>query len=334
MVHNLCPTHDTMTAPFLMMPLTVLPAVGPARMFDVGDFLSVDIATMSPLAWGSVLVLVAYLASVITLIRKGERWGFGATLSFVMGCAAWFVVTGTATHTHADTLVSALIFQQLTLMVVAPPLLLLGSPGRLLLKATPHRGLGRWVLRAALGAYRSRAAYVLLHPLVVVIVPLILFPALYLTDAVSLVLAVPGGHSFLLTVFLVFGTIAAAPLWARDPMPRTPSYAVRLVEVFVEIQIHAIFGLMLILGDGTMFSWFAGDPVGWDLTRAADESIGGTLAWSYGELPLIIVLAVTLSKWRNRDMKTASRRQDEEDAALDEYNAYLAAQAQAGRRQS
>ena len=323
-----------MTATPFLAAMSVLTRSNIAPMFDPAEFVRIGPDTITPLAWASVLVFVVYLAGVVSLRRRRKKWNAASSISFLLGCAVWFFVTGTSMNGFADSLVSVLIFQQLTLLVFVPPLLLMGSPGRLLLKAMPHTGLGGSILRAALGAYRSRTAYVLLHPIMVIVVPLIFFPALYFTDAISFVLALPGGHAMLLTAILVFGTIAAAPLWARDPLPRTPSYAVRLVEVFVEIQIHALFGLILILGDGDLFSWYSGDPSGWDLTRAADESIGGTLAWSYGEIPLLIVLAVTLSKWRNRDMKTASRRQEAEDAELDEYNAFLAAQARADERRT
>lgn len=297
-----------------------------AQLPDVGRFFAVDLWQLTPLSALAVLCFAAYLLGAIRLWRSGRGWSPVATLSFGLGCLAWFAATGATVSALADELVFVLLFQQLTLMVVAPPLLMIGSPGRLLLRATPHRGLGLPALRLAHAGYRSPVSRALLHPAVAVIVPLLCFPALYFTDAISWVMAMPSGHSVLLVVLLVLGIIAGAPLWSRDPLPRTPSYVVRLAGVFLEIQIHAIFGLILLLSTGPRFAWYADDPGLWGLTRGMDHAIAGGLVWSYGELPLLIVLIVILSKWRNRDLRTARHRQEEEDAELDRYNAALAAQ--------
>lgn len=281
---------------------------------------------MSPVAWLMIAALALYLAGAINLWRRGKRWSPAATLSFVAGSLLVLLATGTRLNGLADDLVSVLIFQELTLLVVAPPLLLIGMPGRLLLTAAPRTGWGSALLRIGLGGYRSRAARVLLHPLAALVIAAVMLPGLYLSDFVSVVLGWPGGHTLLLLAFLVLGVIAAAPLWARDPLPRRPSYVVRLVEVFVEIQIHAVFGLVLLLSAPPMFAAFSGEPATAGISRALDQSVGGALMWTYGELPLIIALIVTLSKWRRRDLRTAKHREAEDDAALDEYNAYLAAQ--------
>lgn len=311
----------------MLTPVTPANPAATANL-DLTDLVQFDVASASPLAWVAVACLAAYLTGAISLWWARSRWSIPATISFTLGTLVWFASTGLSLNAYAGDLVSVLLFQQITLLVVVPPLLLMGSPGRLLLRATPHRGLGAPLLRAGLASYRSRAAHALLHPGVAIIVAAVAFPGLYFSDAISWVLAVPGGHLILLTLLLAFGVIAAAPLWALDPMPRKPSYVVRLIDVLIEIQIHALFGLMLLRAGGAMFSWYADEPTAWGITRELDQAIGGSLAWSYGELPLLIVLIVTLSKWRKSDIRSAPRRRPQEDADLDEYNKYLAAMAE------
>lgn len=298
---------------------------------ELDALLRLDILSMSPLSWLALLTLAVYWVGAVSLWRAKKRWRFTHTLAFTVGCLAWFAVTGLSMNHYAEDLVWVLLFQQITLLVVVPPLLLIGSPGRLLLQATPRRGWGRPVLRVALSGYRSRLAQVLLHPIVAIIVSVAAFPALYFTDAISWFLALPQGHLLLLTLFLVFGTIGGAPLWALDPLPRSPSYGARIVDAFVEIQIHALFGLMLMTSSSSMFRWFSDEPDAWGIDRATDQGIGGILVWSYGELPLIIILVVTFSKWRKNDLRRAKRREREDDAALDAYNEYLARQQDAER---
>lgn len=328
----MCRATSSCVTPRLLWSAVFLTSLSLVHAADVStgelglrDLVAFVPAEASLLAWVAVPTLLAYLAGAIKMWRSGRGWSLGRTLLFAIGCVLWFLVCGLSVNAHANVLVSALLFQQITLMVVVPPFLLMGSPGRLLLSSVPHTGAGRWVLRAALGGYRSSAAQLLLHPAAAIVIALLAFPGLYFSDGVSAVMAVPGGHTLALVLFLVAGVIAAAPLWALDPLPRTPSYVVRLVDVILEIQIHAIFGLILLLSAQPLFAWYADDPSGWGMTRALDQAIAGGLIWSYGELPLLIVLIVTLSKWRTSDERRARRRRAEEDAELDEYNAYLAA---------
>ncbi len=303
-----------------------------AETLDLSALVQFDVASASPLAWVALLSAALYLSGAISLWRKKQRWGVVPTISFLTGCLIWFLSTGLALNAYAEDLVWVLLFQQITLLVVVPPLLLMGMPGRLVLRATPRRGWGRPVLRLALSGQRSRVSYALLHPLVAIVIAILAFPGLYFTDAVSWVLlALPQGHLILMTALLVLGIIGGAPLWSLDPLPRKPSYVVRLIDVLIEIQIHALFGLIMMRTGTLMFQAYADEPEAWGITRLLDQAIGGSLVWSYGELPLLLVLIVTLSKWRKNDIRTAKRREKEEDAELDEYNAYLAAAAAADR---
>lgn len=291
---------------------------------ELGDLFQFDLPSTSPLAWLALVCLALYLTGAISLWVRGKRWSSGSTLLFAVGCFIWFVATGLTANAYAEQLVAVLLFQQITLMVVVPPFLLMGSPGRLLLRATPRRGFGRPMLRLALGTYRSRIAQVLLHPGTAIIIAVVAFPALWFTDAVSWFLELPSGHLIMLSLFLVSGTIGAAPLWSLDPLPRAPSFVVRIVDVLVEIQIHAIFGLVLLRNTELGFRWYSAEPETWGISRALDQAIAGGLIWSYGELPLIIVLIVTISKWRTSDLRQAKRREAQDDAELETYNAYLA----------
>lgn len=295
-----------------------------ASPIQITDLFSFDITAVPFLGWLALVCLAAYLAGAISLWARGRHWTVPGTISFVLGCLAWFVATGLAVNQYADDLITALIFQQITLLVAAPPLLLMGSPGKLLLRTTPHRGPGRWLLRAAIAAQRSRAAWILLHPMVAIIIAIAAFPGLYFTDAISWVMAAPGGHQILLTLLLAAGMIGGAPLWALDPLPRSPSFGMRMVSAFLELQIHALFGLVLLRSASGMLSWYSAEPVGWGISRALDQALSGSLVWTYGQLPLLVVLIFTLSKWRKSDLRVARHRAPAEDAALDEYNAYLA----------
>ena len=84
------------------------------------------------------ILAALYLVGAIRLWTHGRRWPVWRTVSFLLGCVLLAAVTGLGVETYGQALVSVFMFQQLTLMMMVPPLLVLGSPGTLLLRATPH----------------------------------------------------------------------------------------------------------------------------------------------------------------------------------------------------
>lgn len=295
------------------------------------DWFVFDPAAGSPIvAVTAALLCVWYVRGAISLWTHGRRWPLRRTISFVLGCAVMFVIATFGVNRYASVSLTALMFQQITAMTVIPPLLVLGSPGRLLLRSTPHHGAGQFVLRAAHAGLRSRWTRALLHPLVPIVIALAAFPGLYLTDFVSVAMATSIGADILLACLLVAGVVAAVPLWSSDPLPRAPSFPARLVDIFVGIQIHAVLGLILIRAGTPLFAAFSSPQQGVD--PAYDQAVAGMLLWTYAELPLLIVLIVCLSRWHSRDRRSARLNESREDAELEEYNAHLAEISRRDRR--
>lgn len=295
------------------------------------DWFRFDPTGASPIVAVAALLLCGwYLCGAIWMWTHGRRWAIPRTIAFVLGCALMFVIATFGVNRYASVSLTALMFQQITAITVIPPLLIAGSPGRLLLRSTPHHGAGRLVLRAAHAGLRSRWARALLHPLMPIAIALAVFPALYLTDLISLVMATRVGADLLLAFFLIAGIVAAVPLWSSDPLPRAPSFPARLVDIFVEIQIHAVLGLILIRAGTPLFAAYTTPQQGVD--PAYDQAIAGMLLWTYAELPLLIVLIVCLSRWHSRDRRRARVNESSEDAELVAYNAYLEQIDQKNRR--
>jgi len=286
------------------------------------DWFRFDPTGGSPIvAVAAILLFVWYLRGAIWLWSHRRRWSVPRTLSFVLGCAVMFVIATFGVNRYASVSLTALMFQQITAITVIPPLLIVGSPGRLLLRSTPHRRIGLLILKAAHAGLRSRWTRMLLHPFMPIAIALAVFPALYLTDAISAVMATPIGAALLLAFFVVAGIVAAVPLWSSDPLPRAPSFPARLIDIFVEIQIHAILGLILIRAGKPLFAAYSTPQQAVD--PAYDQAVAGMLLWTYAELPLLVVLIVCLSRWHSRDRRQARMNESREEAELDEYNAYL-----------
>lgn len=305
-------------------PSVIGPVRWPTLPPSFEQFLVVDIQPVPLLPVLALALAAAYLAGVIRMRARGARWPVIRTVCFLLGCLLLLAVTGLGVEGYGFGMFSVFMFQQLTLMMVVAPLLVLGSPGTLLLRATPHRGVGRWMLRLALGALRSRAARFAMHPALVIPLMVFCFFGLYLGGVANVLLRTWPGHVLLEIVFLVIGILVTAPLVSSDPLPRRRSYVSRLFDVGVEMQVHAIFGLVMLLSAAPLVDFFVtAAPEAWNVDPVRDQGLAGILAWTYGELPLVIILIVTLSRWHNQDTSRAAKAQSRSDAETDAYNEYL-----------
>lgn len=287
--------------------------------------------TLQPIPLIPVIALVLgllYLAGAIRLWIARRRWPLWRTLVFLVGCALTALITGAGIEGYGLRMFSVFMFQQLTLMMVVPPLLLLGRPGTLLLRATPHRGVGTAALRTAHLGLRSKLGRLALHPSVMIPLFLVSFYGIYLSNLADMLLPTWYGHVGLELLFLVAGVTFTVPLLSTDPLPVEPTHLGRLVDVFIEIALHAFFGVIVMMATTPLVEFFATPPASWNVDPMADQFLAGGLAWAYGEIPTVLLLLLVMMRWQRDDSRKSARAAAEADLHgdhdLDAYNAYLA----------
>jgi cytochrome c oxidase assembly factor CtaG len=269
---------------------------------------------------------VWYVVAIRVLKKRGGVWKSRRTLSFLAGCLALAAVTGLAVDSYGYRLFSAFMFQHLTLSILVPPLLVLGAPGRLLLRSTPHRGLGRYLLIVALGGLRCRLTRVVLHPAVTIPVFLLSYYGLYLSDLFDAAAASVAGHLALQIFFLVSGLLFILPILSTGPLPVRQSNLGRFFDIFVEMPLHVFIGVILMMAPRALTETFAHPPPTWGVDPVSDQAVAGALAWSYGEPVALMTVLIFAIRWRrDEESETAQREADveREDAELAAYNAFL-----------
>lgn len=275
----------------------------------------------------AVVMGLLYLAGAVRLWSTGRRWPVWRTLCFVLGCAAIAVTMGAGVEGYGLKMFSVFIFQQLTLMMAIPPFLVLARPGTLLLRATPHRGLGRVVLRLAHAGLRSRLARIALHPGFTVSLFLLTYYGIYLSGMDDRLLSTWSGHMGLELLFLTSGILFTIPILSSDPLPAKQGFGGRLLDVAIEMPLHAFFGVVLMVASTPIVEFFATPPASWDIDPMHDQKIAGGLAWAYAEAPTVLILVFLLNQWFRSDTRQARRADAEADLngtpELDAYNAYL-----------
>jgi putative membrane protein len=282
----------------------------------------------SVLAVLSGVALLVYLAAVVRLRRTGVRWPWWRTLSWFVGTASLFLVTGTWVNGYSMALFSVHMTQHMVLSFVTPVLMLIGAPITLALRTLP-RGMGASGAPRALllGALHSRFARVVAHPGFTVPLFLASLYGVYFTPLFDVLMRSPGGHQLMLAHFVVTGLLFFGPIVGQDPWPRTVGYPARMLELFLPVPFHAFFGVAIMMSDSLIVTSFAHPPAAWGVDTIADQGAAGGIIWGFGELPTALVLAVVFFAWARSEERlgravdrAADRTGDAERLA---YNARL-----------
>ncbi|ANJ27326.1 cytochrome c oxidase assembly protein [Agromyces aureus] len=291
------------------------------------QFLIVDLQPVPVLPLLAALLAGAYICGWIRLRMLKRPWPVWRGGLFLIGCLLIAATTGTRLEGYGYELFSVFMFQQLTLMMAIPPLLVLGSPGTLLLRATPHHGVGRLLLRIAIAGLQSRVSRFVLHPGFMIPLFLFAFYGIYLSNIANVLLNTWLGHLGLELSFLAAGILFTVPLISSDPLPKRQSHLGRLVDLFSEMPLHAFFGVIVMMAITPLVPYFASPPPSWAIDPVADQSIAGALAWSYGEAPTLALALVLLARWYRDDTRLARARDFRIDRTgdpeLEAYNRYL-----------
>lgn len=306
---------------------------------SLAGLLRVDLGSASLLAWVAVGLLMLYLVGVRRLRRRGDRWSMGSTLAWVAGCVSVFIVTGTGVQRYGMVLFSAHMVQHMVLSMLSPVLLLLGAPVTLALRSLPARpGSTGAPRRLLLMGLHSRAARFISHPGFTLPLFVASLYGVYFTPIFDALMGSTWGHALMLMHFLGTGLLFFGPILAVDPWPRARGHAARMLELLLPMPFHAFFGVVLMMSSTLVVTSFAAPPAGWAIDPLRDQQVAGGIAWAFGEVPTLAVLAVVFVQWfrsEERSGRAVDRARDQGrrvdvDDALDNYNAMLARLASGG----
>ena len=274
--------------------------------------------------------LVFYLAGVVRLQRRGDRWPIHRTVFWVFGVLLLVWVTSGALNAYQDYLFSVHMMGHMLLSMAIPLLLVSGAPITLALRAIEKRDDGtrggrEWIMWAV----HSPFARVVTHPFVAAGIFIGSLWAFYFTDLFRWSMYEHLGHEWMIAHFLISGYLFVMSLIGADPVPYRLPYPGRLITLIAVMALHAFFGIAIMMQTGLMVSeWFGAMGRTWGPTPLEDQYIGGGIAWSVGEIPTLILAITVAIQWSRNDTKVQRRRDRHADrtgeAELEEYNARLA----------
>lgn len=248
----------------------------------------------------AVVLAVVYLAGVIRLRRRGDRWPPGRSTAWLLGCAVLLFASSSGVGRYAPAMFSMHMVAHLLLGMLVPILLVAGAPITLALRALAPAGEGsppgprEWLQ----DALHSRWSRLLTRPAVATVIFVAGFYALYLGGIFDAAVNHHPAHLVMNGYFLLSGYLFFWAAIGADPTPRVISAPGRIGMVSAAIPLHIVFGVVL-MGMTTVLGerFYRSLKLPWHTDLPADQHLGGSIAWAAGGALLVVVLMALFIPW-------------------------------------
>ena len=296
---------------------------------------------LPPFGWQAVLERWEF-APVVTAIvvvfaalylwgawRVGRRhparpWPWWRTGLFLGGLVVVVLATESGIGAYDDVLFWDHMIQHLMLIMIAPPLLVLGQPVTLLLHAS-RNPLHTWAKRVV----RSRAVTFLTWPPFVLVLYAATIAGTHLTGLMSLVMTNPALHDAEHALYLVVGYLFFLPILGSEPIRWRLSYPIRFVMLVVAMPVDTFTGL--ILGtENTPIKGMTGVRPAGSAGPVADLHAGGAVMWIGGDAIMLGFMMLVFLMWAHADRVGTVNRGWLETVRTSSFESLVAAPA-AGR---
>ena len=251
---------------------------------------------------GCGLLLAGYAALVGPIRRRyrlGDPVADGKVLYWTSGVVLMFLSLNGPIHDLSDNfLFSAHMIQHMLLMLVMPPLLLLGLPA--------------WSLRPLL---RNRVmlgtARILTNPLVAFLIYNAVFAGWHFPQFYNRALVDHDVHILQHLMFMAAAVIMWWPVVNPVPELKRASTPVRLLYLFALGIPMSIISAIITLADRVMYPFYDTAPrVFESLSALDDQQLGGLIMWVPGALVFWGAITIIFLRWAKREEREEWRERE------------------------
>ncbi len=246
---------------------------------------------------------IGYLALASSVARRHPRNAPRAwrTATFMAGLGAIGVALVSPIEAYEGALFSVHMVQHLLLELVAAPLLLLGAPITLVLRAARPG-----TRRAILGVLHSLPMRILSFPLLA----WLLFAAVnwgwHFSTLYDQALENQALHYVQHATFLVAALLFWWPVIGADPSPWRLPHPVRLFYLFLAMPQNSFLGVAIMGAGNVLYPHYLTNLRPWGPSPLDDQSLGGILMWVGGDVAFLVGMACVVGMWvRAEDRRTA-----------------------------
>ena len=199
------------------------------------------------------------------------------------------------------------MIQHMAMMMIVPPLWVLGGPVTLLSRAVPprtdgSRGVREWVLAALHTGYSRLISSPPLAGFIFV-GSLILF---YFSPLFEMAMRHHLGHVLMTVHFLGSGYLFAWVLIGIDPSQRPINPVLKLITLLITLAFHAFFGVAMVSATWLVAEdWYTQLGM-YGLDRLELIQVrGGTIMWAISEIPTVGYAIIVAAMWMKSDDRRA-----------------------------
>lgn len=252
-------------------------------------------------------LLIGYWFAVTRLrdeISDAGRVKRSQVALFVLGVLSLYAVSSSPVHDLAEGyLASVHMFQHFVYTMIAPPLLIAGTPG--------------WLFRAPL---RNKSIFRIARFVTLPLVAFIVFNSVqlltHLPSSVDLALRV---HWFHFVVHVALVSTAVLMWWPiLSPIEELPrlSPPLQMAYLFVQSLLPSVIAAFLTFSDGVFYKFYGSAPRVWGLTPIEDQQFAAFVMKILGSLVLWGFMAWAFFRWYERE--NAESREPRWDEVKDE----------------
>jgi cytochrome c oxidase assembly factor CtaG len=260
------------------------------------------------------LVGTAYYLAAHRLTARGGNWGRGRRIAFGTGLGLILFFSVSFFGAYADVLFWARAAQVITLLMLAPLCLAMGSPVALALETLSERGANR--IRKVLA---SKVARVISFPASGSVLLIATPWAFYFTGWYPAVLTNGVVDALSRLALLVIGFVYFYSRLQLDPVPHKYPHLISVVITFVEVIFDAALGLVLWLSPHIVaHDYYQAIGRNWGPSLRDDQIIGAGILWIAGDaagLPFLGALMRRMAVDDDKEAAEIDRELDEQDAA-------------------
>jgi len=263
----------------------MLPAFGWQAVLTQWEF--APVVTAAVLAVGAL-----YLWGVWRVGRRhpARPWPWWRTGMFLAGLAVVVIATQSGIGAYDEVLFWDHMIQHLLLIMVAPPLLVVGEPFTLLLHAS-RNPLHSWAKRVI----RSRVVSFLTWPPFGLVAYIVTIVGTHLTSLTGPILRDPLLHDAEHVLYLAVGYLFFLPLLGREPIRRRVSYPIRILVLVLAMPVDTFTGL--VLGYTTSGTYTEGPRPPGAPGPVQDVHWGGAIMWIAGDAIMFALMLLVLLAW-------------------------------------
>ncbi|MFC7624200.1 cytochrome c oxidase assembly protein [Microlunatus sp. GCM10028923] len=288
-------------------------------------------------AAAAVAAILLYGWGFLRLRRRGDHWPVHRMVTWTLAWLIVLVVTTSRVWMYSSAMFSWHMAVHMTFNMLVPVLIVLSGPITLLQRAgrvsrpgDPYR-----IRDAVNAALLMRPVRLITHPLVVWVIFIGSFYALYFSGLFDSAMKYHWAHQLMTLHFLIAGCLFYGLAVGVDAPPRPIPHVAKLGFVFAAMPFHAFFAVAVLSGGSIIGeNFYTSLGLAWPHDLAADQQVGGQIAWATGELPLLIIIVALVAQWFRSDQREARRKDRTVRGRDDELDAYNTMLAELARRES